>query len=323
MVRFLASSVTSLAKPRTVALVGSAKRTRDLAPWNDLAVEIWGINEALAYPWMKRASAMFQMHQRWSFTRESNPNDPHHWAWLQELHPFPVYMQEAFPDIPSAQKYPLAWVLDKLKARPYFTGTVAYMLALALAYEFERIELYGIELASDSEWFYQRDCVTYWLGIAQGRGVEIYLPEESTLLKAKLYGYEGGRLIERLFFEQRYHKLKKFYNESDLVLKTIAAEVKVLAELPDEEETKYPRLQEAIEKERAALVQRSAWLGALKECEAYLEEYDQLARAAGNPLGDLPGDYAEDAEAQTQDNPQKEAVCLTLPPSPLTSGFAL
>jgi len=279
---------------KTVALVGSARSTRDQAPFDDETVEIWGMNEALKYPWMRRADAMFQMHQRWSFTRENNRNDPDHWAWLRAQHPFPIYMQEAYEDVPSAHAYPLAWVIDVLNLqRAYFTGTAAYMVALALAQGYERIELYGVELSTGTEWDYQRDCLTYWLGIAEGRGVEVYLPPACGLLKGKLYGYEGGKMIERLFFEERFKILAEKFAHVDSAWKTKAAEVKYLAELPDEAPEKYQRLNDAVRAEREALVERTGYFGAYQECKAYLEEYDQIARAAGNPHGERLGDYQD------------------------------
>ena len=73
----------------------------------------------------------------------------------------------------------------------YFYSTISYMLALAIAEGFEEIGLWGIDLAHDSEYEYQKPSAEYFLGIARGQGIKIYLPEQSALLKGMYrYGYE-------------------------------------------------------------------------------------------------------------------------------------
>src|SRR5512139_578370 len=49
---------------KTVAIVGMAPSSCSLAPYTEPkeAVEIWGLNEAHAFQWMKRADRWFQIH---------------------------------------------------------------------------------------------------------------------------------------------------------------------------------------------------------------------------------------------------------------------
>jgi ABC-type phosphate transport system auxiliary subunit len=65
----------------------------------------------------------------------------------------------------------------------------------------------------DTEFFYQRECVALLLGIAMGRGIQIYQPADSEFLFAsRLYGYEGGGLmIDR----QLLDNLRKEYSENE------------------------------------------------------------------------------------------------------------
>ena len=49
---------------RTIALVGMGPTSCSLAPFDDLDVDIWGLNEMHAFPWMKRATGWFQLHPR-------------------------------------------------------------------------------------------------------------------------------------------------------------------------------------------------------------------------------------------------------------------
>jgi hypothetical protein len=80
----------------------------------------------------------------------------------------------------------------------YFTSSFAYMMGVAMleGYEkdkpdvkpFERIEIYGFEMADDLEYVKQKSCAEFWIGFAMGRGVDIYTPENCQLLYSNLYG---------------------------------------------------------------------------------------------------------------------------------------
>jgi hypothetical protein len=66
-------------------------------------------------------------------------------------------------------------------------------MALALEQGFKRIEIYGIELILEGEYAYQREIMAYWLGKADGMGVEVWLPQKCSLLVQPLYAYEEVR----------------------------------------------------------------------------------------------------------------------------------
>ena len=70
---------------------------------------------------------------------------------------------------------------------------MSYATAMALYESYERIELYGIELVMAGEYGYQREAMAFWLGKADGMGVDVWIPEECELLKAPLYAYEETR----------------------------------------------------------------------------------------------------------------------------------
>ena len=97
-------------------------------------------------------------------------------------------------DIPSSVRYPLERVMGKVNdGLDYFTSTVAYALGLAIDDGFQEIHIYGIDLVVQEEYFYQKACVEYYLGVAHGRGISIYIPQECALLKqSHRYGYEYG-----------------------------------------------------------------------------------------------------------------------------------
>ena len=185
---------------KTVAIVGAAPNTAHWTPFGEEGVEVWTCNENHNVPWCKTedVTRWFQIHPKWSFTRD---NQHKHWEWLQEEHPFPIYMQMAYDDVPASIPYPLRDVQNglmnivrgELPIRKIFSSTFTLQTALALYEGFERIELYGIEMILEYEYAYQREMMAYWLGKADGMGVEVWMPEQCSLLKAPLYGYEQQR----------------------------------------------------------------------------------------------------------------------------------
>lgn len=186
---------------KTVALVGMATTTRDFAPWDDEDIEIWTLNESPAkrFEYVKRISRHFQLHPKWNYDRDTNQNDPEHPDWLRAQKGFPIYMQEVDPDVPMSVRYPWEEVCEHFKIDPVgpdhwkeFTSTFPYMLALAHYEGFERIEVYGFEMGSETEYAYQRSSAHLFLGILRGLYLatgkpEIYIPDGSKLLG---YGME-------------------------------------------------------------------------------------------------------------------------------------
>lgn len=110
----------------------------------------------------------------------------------------PIYMQYWNSEVPNSVEYPIREVSDlafsnfrrgnhKVK---YFTSTFAYMMGIALLEGFERIEIYGFDMADDLEYVRQKACAEFWIGLALGRGVEVYTPghHNNQILFSTLYG---------------------------------------------------------------------------------------------------------------------------------------
>jgi len=192
---------------KTVALVGSAWSTRGWAPYGEEGVDVWCINEMHGQTGLGKATRWFQLHPRSEFTKEHRF---HHREWLESQHDFPIYMQKEYDGIPQSVRYPLKEVQDKFlthmwkgeeQIKKVFGSTFPYAIALALSEGFQRIELFGIELSLEGEWAYQRESVAYWLGKADGMGVEIWMPATCELFKMPLYGYEELRKGDGSFVE--------------------------------------------------------------------------------------------------------------------------
>jgi|TARA_R100001530_G_scaffold62120_1_gene44746 hypothetical protein len=90
-----------------------------------------------------------------------------------------LYMHDTY--FPGVVSYPFKKVISA--TRDYFISSVTYMLSHAISLNPTHIAVYGIDMHGNDEWVYQRPCVEYLLGLAEGRGIEVTVPEGSWLLK--------------------------------------------------------------------------------------------------------------------------------------------
>jgi hypothetical protein len=116
-------------------------------------------------------------------------------AWLAKQ-TTPIYMQHRTPEVPASVEYPKRRMLMEFSyahKRHYFSNHAAWMIAHAILEGVTTIGLFGINYALESEYIRQRGSVEYWLGQLDGRGVNVVLPEQCSLLRdpALLYGYDS------------------------------------------------------------------------------------------------------------------------------------
>lgn len=171
---------------KSVALFGFSE-FRDLIH-ESTAQEVWTLNNAYnkGAP-MERVTRWYEMHDPEKFTGSE------HYDFLAKQHTFPIMMLRKYTDFPSSVEYPLSCIADNLDGeRMYFTNTISYMLAHAIVENYDRIELYGIDMDHGTEYAYQKASAEYILGIAIGRGIEIVLPDGCSMLNAPLYGYDAN-----------------------------------------------------------------------------------------------------------------------------------
>lgn len=206
---------------KTVAIVGSHPSSRDLAPW-DSSIPIWVFNAGAIMSWCKRADAVFEIHPAGEYTNPMMEGAEYWNEFLQKQTVATVYMQSSDPRVPMCKKYPLEGVVNKFlkkfergnKVNKYFTSSPCYAIAMALYLGYDRIELYGIEMETNSEYIYQRDGVGLWVGIALGLGIEVIIPERTTMFNSPLYGFDDDhRTITREDFEDNAAALQRAYDE--------------------------------------------------------------------------------------------------------------
>lgn len=205
--------------PSCTAYLEVVKRMGDRREWAD---EVWAINAMASVIACDRVFHMDDVQiQEARAARNPHGNIAAMLRWLK-THPGPVYTSVVREGYPGLVAFPLEEVLNggyESGGVPYFNSTAAYAVAYAIHVGVKRISLFGIDYTLPNAHSAEqgRGCVEFWLGIAAARGIEITVPETSTLLDAcapdreRLYGYdcvdvimnerEDGRLAVR--FEDR------------------------------------------------------------------------------------------------------------------------
>lgn len=202
-----------------VAIVGFAEGHRHLTPFDDPSFEIWGLNR-LWTVLPGRWDRWLELHSLTKYYEE----DPQHREFLRTFKG-PVYLRPqdmGIYDIPMAVPYPVETVLDEFGR--YMTNSISWMIALAIGMEFKEMHLYGVDMAQDqvfptNEYRQQRPSCEYLLGVAVGRGMRIYLPDGSDLLKASyLYGLEDGDAI----LGKRLSRMQELGKRKDTIRQQLA-----------------------------------------------------------------------------------------------------
>lgn len=173
---------------RRICIVGYAQETRELA--NNLPddIELWGMN--VNHKFMKRWDRWFQLHPPVWKGRPFYGRSMEHIEFLKTCK-VPLYMRYPTPEFPTTIEYPLQEVYANV-GRRYLTSTVANMIGLALLEGVDEIRVYGVNLASNSEYVEQRPCIEWLLGLAEGRGIKVDIPEDAPIFKGSEYPGEIG-----------------------------------------------------------------------------------------------------------------------------------
>lgn len=195
--------------PDHVAIVGLGpscatffELTRRLGGVSAFCDEVWGLN---AIGDVVRCDRVFHMDDlRIQEARAAERPDSNIAAmvrWLKR-HPGPVYTSVVREGYPGLVAFPLEAVLNRSGGSnggaPYFNSTAAYAVAYAVHIGVKRISLFGIDYTMPNAHHGEqgRACVEFWLGIAAARGIQLTIPDTSSLMDAcaddrdRLYGYD-------------------------------------------------------------------------------------------------------------------------------------
>lgn len=267
----------------TIAIIGSHPRTRGEFDFSRDDCDIWVFNEAMRQDWVKRADAVFQMHAEAIWRNPTNRNDPKHYEWLQNNRDVDVYMQDVYPDVPRSVRYPLDEIVDRFKSS-YFTSSVAYALALACHLGYKRLELYGVEMETNTEYGHQRPGVAFWLGVARGMGMEV--DAHISMFSYPLYGYDGEVTMPYETFGQRIEVLQPALDELTAQYKAAFMDLKKAFDLfeGDGSQRVENTLFAAAEKQRDLSRALGEVSGRMQENKRYKEKADAMKKSAGEFL---------------------------------------
>lgn len=204
---------------KKVAIVGYTTSNL-LTPWDD-GFEVWICNDLHKHV-PDKWDRLYDLHDAKEIVKDAD-----HEQYLRKCQR-PVFVWEARQEWPGSVSFPKDAVTDALGR--YFTNSISWMTAHALLEQAEmattwatwqaetairenpglenfrpvmvaaaraealshsEIHVYGVDMAQGTEYAAQRPSCEYFLGIATGMGIKVYIPPESDLLKViGLYGAE-------------------------------------------------------------------------------------------------------------------------------------
>jgi hypothetical protein len=281
-----------------LAITGTHPDTRGNAPFDNPDYDIWVFNEAPQADWCKRWTSVFQMHKREVYESPNNMVNVTHWDWLQQDHGIDktVWMQEVDDRVPNSNRFPLDEIKMFLAGAEYgmFTSTAAQSLALALYLGYEHIEVYGVDLSSNTEYAYQLPGWLYWVGVAKAMiGPGLVLKSGLQHFTNRVYGYEGETQIDRDWFAGRAEHWESEKRDNETSLKKLRDRFqKALAE------GRADRIPDIIIQSQDVTIKLGHAAGSLQEAQMYSGRDDPIARQQFERRGaqaQIDGDQKKDA----------------------------
>lgn len=196
---------------------------------------------------------------------------------------------EAYDDVPGSETYPYWEIVEKylgnihrqyeddqIIINEYFTSSFAFMCGLALLLGFERIEVYGFEMATETEYIYQKGSTEFWIGIAS-QHAEVFLPHRRTrLLYGELYGVEVTQMINRQHLGFRLNQLVDMHNQAISDLNVIAGRKIEAMEIFEQTRQRFMNAQKAVAEARSPGERKRAE----KSVQALIAEVDDRRQRA-------------------------------------------
>ena len=181
---------------KKICILGTAPTSKHLAPFKDESVEFW----TLAQDNPKRCDVVFEIHDKticdeYSIDRNKKTIEQHLAAKKAKR-----VITTSAVNVENNELYPMDKAKELLKrynaSDNYIMSSISYMLILAILEGVNEIHLYGVDMMATDEYAYQRANCEWLVGIAQGMGIKVIVPEQSKILKAGfLYGTKESKHI--------------------------------------------------------------------------------------------------------------------------------
>ena len=167
------TTTPSEGKRDKVALLGCGD-TLSLAPFDDPSWEIWSSGQ-----WQEtvtRWDAWFEIHD----IEALPPSFKFHLVWMAQQEK-PIYVMRPSGFVPSGVVLPHQEIEDA-HGKEFLTSAVAWMFAKAIDDGYKEIGLWGVEMACDAEYAYQRAGVKHFQYIAEKyHGIRVTIPHMSLM----------------------------------------------------------------------------------------------------------------------------------------------
>lgn len=183
---------------KQIAIVGTAPHRAE-APFTDKTWTIWACSPGNMD--LPRFDVFFEPHDMDELRRDGILQDPYE-PWLKTDRGKMMFTDKVYDWIPNCVPLPKDKLVEEF-GEYFFTSTPAYMMAMAILQNPDRIGIYGIDMATDEEYLYQRPGMQFFLTECARRKIEVILPPSSHLtVRYRHYGEPHGRteiaLLERL-----------------------------------------------------------------------------------------------------------------------------
>lgn len=151
--------------------------------------EVWGVNKV--YRMARKLDKLFITDGR----KQPDRSDSWNFDELNGLN-IPIVSLHRFPEIKRLTVYPYTKIIERFDGlgKEFFTNSICYMMAYALYKGYEKISLYGIDMATALEYQLERGGIEYWIGRAEGMGVKVENTKDSMLCKPAM-GIPYGRKL--------------------------------------------------------------------------------------------------------------------------------
>jgi len=208
----------------TLAIIGNAE-TKTLFDWTRIDCDTVVFNEAANTAFKgKPVTMVLQLHDPVIWKNPNNRNDPTHFEWLKSTG-VKVLMWDKYPEIPASEKFPRDAVINQIyngrimRSETEFdpicevSCSPAWAVAYGIYMGYKRIEVYGVALSSNTEYSYQQGNFKFWLGVAIGRGIDVFFAGD--MFDNPQYGYEGEIEIPYEDFSKRIAVLTPERDEAE------------------------------------------------------------------------------------------------------------
>lgn len=208
----VADEKAEVKKPRKIAILGTASVSLDNAPYDNLEWKIWNMSNNF---WQnKRFDLWFEVHDYDTLKAAGMP--PQYEKFLKDCGARMVAGRPSEANWPDAIILPLEQII--LKFGDYFTCSFAYMIAYAMYLHavdiaaggpgVGTIGLWGVDMSVGAEYSHQKPCAEYWIGMARGMGIEVYIAPESPICRTNaLYAFDNPKLARE--FTDRIHDIAR------------------------------------------------------------------------------------------------------------------